>query len=526
MPAGKSSSFSLLLMGTALALSVSHPTSAQQPAPSRTASAQPAAPQSAAAAAVPASTDSFKPQDIRDPEPAFGPDSLARTQGALKFYEEIVGRGGWKKLPETARGLKQGQGGALVQQLKERLAISGDLDNASAANDQFDAATTTALKKFQSRHGLSETGSVGRLTFAALNVPADVRLKQLRATVERLQNNVFKFDKRYVVVNIPGAVVEAVNNGRVERRHLAVVGKKERQSPVISARISSVNLNPHWTVPNSIIRKDVEKALKTDPTYLNKNNLRTLNWQGQEVDPNTVNWFSKNQPNFLLRQDPGPQNSLGQLKIDMPNSEAVYMHDTPKKELFARDVRFHSSGCARISDVRDLAAWLVKDEGVDRAQIDRDIEAGLRTEIKLKKHVPVAWVYLTAYGDGQGQVQFREDIYGLDTPEGIALTTLDGKKKIRPKPADAVPVAQRRITPASGQPQQTANRPATATSGADPVTTGTVTPRPTAPRPHSQARPTAPRTAQSARAAPQRPQPMPAQVPSQPKAVQTSQVRT
>jgi L,D-transpeptidase YcbB len=275
-------------------------------------------------------------------------------------------------------------------------------------------------------------------------VSAEVRLKQLRASVERLQNNIFKFAPRYVVVNIPGAVVEAVSKGKVERRHLAVVGKKERPSPVISANISSVNLNPYWTVPNSIIKNDMVKALKKDPAHLNKLNLRTLNWKGEEVDPNSVNWAFANNPGFLLRQDPGPQNALGQLKIDMPNSEAVYLHDTPKKELFKQDVRFHSSGCARVSDVRDLAEWLLSDQGIDRAQIDRDIDAGLRTEHKLKKHVPVAWIYLTAYGDGQGRVQFREDIYGLDTPEGIALTTLDGKKKIRPKALDAIPVAARK----------------------------------------------------------------------------------
>ncbi len=392
---------------------------------------------------VAAAVDAFKPQDITDFEPAFGPDSVARTQGGLRFYEEIVAQGGWQKLPDTARGLKQGMESAPVAILKARLAISGDLDNASAASSQFDAATTAAVKRFQARHGLSETGAVGKLTFAALNVPSEVRLKQLKASLERLNNNVFKFASRYVVVNIPGAVVEAVANGRVERRHLAVVGRKERQSPVISARISSINLNPHWTVPNSIIRNDIVKALRKDPLHLNKNNLRTVNWKGEEVDPNTVEWTSKKDPQFLLRQDPGPQNSLGQLKIDMPNTEAVYLHDTPKKELFKQDIRFHSSGCARVSDVRDLAAWLLTDQGIDRAALDRDIEAGLRTQIKLTKHVPVAWVYLTAYGDGQGRVQFREDIYGLDTPEGIALTTLDGKKKVRPFSPEAIPMAAR-----------------------------------------------------------------------------------
>jgi len=426
---------------------------------------------SAAPSSAPSQIDSFRPQEITDPEPAFGPDSLARTQGGLRFYESIVAHGGWRKLPDAARGLRQGMDGPLVLALKERLAISGDLDNASAASDQFDAATTAALKQFQSRHGLSETGAVGKLTFAALNVPAEVRLKQLRASVERLQNNAFKFDKRYVVVNIPGAIVEAVANGKVERRHLAVVGRKERPSPVISARISSVNLNPHWTVPNSIIKNDVAKALKADLAYLNKHQLRTLNHLGEEIDPNSVNWSFKNAPGFLLRQDPGPQNSLGQLKIDMPNVEAVYMHDTPKKELFRQDVRFHSSGCARVSDVRDLAAWLLADQGIDRAQIDRDIGAGLRSEIRLKKQVPVAWIYLTAYGDGQGRVQFREDIYGLDTPEGVALTTLDGRKKVRPLSPDGMPLVQAKSRPSPLDPL-VADRTAI-----DPVVTGSIASR-------------------------------------------------
>jgi L,D-transpeptidase YcbB len=455
----------LLGRGLALALmaSAAWPAAAQAPRP-----APPAVPTQPLPAALPGAqpSDAFRPEESRDHEPMFGPDTLQRTLTGLKTYEAIVAQGGWRKLPDGARGLKQGMEGAHVLALKERLAVSGDLDNASAVAAEFDAATVAALKRFQSRHGLSETGSVGKLTFAALNVPADVRLKQIKATIERLQNNVFKFEKRYVVVNIPGAIAEAVSNGRVERRHLAVVGRKERQSPVISARISSVNLNPHWTVPNSIIQKDVAKALKTDPAYLNKHNLRTLNHKGEEVDPNSVNWSFKTAPGFLLRQDPGPQNSLGQLKIDMPNVEAVYMHDTPKKELFARDVRFHSSGCARISDVRELAAWLLTEQGVDRAQIDRDIEAGLRTEIKLKKHVPVAWVYLTGYADGQGRLQFREDIYGLDTPEGVALTTLDGRKKVRPKPETPALVAAR----PRPKPQQVATAPR---QPIDPVVTGT-----------------------------------------------------
>lgn len=430
---------------------------------------QPAPPAPAAQSAQPAAaSDAFRPTEAADHDPVFGPETLARTLGAIQFHEEIVARGGWTRLAEGARGLRQGQRGPHVLALKERLAISGDLDNAGVASDLFDAATTEALQRFQSRHGLTRTGAVGRLTFAALNVPAEVRLKQLRASAERLQNNAFRFEKRYVVVNIPGAVVEAVANGRVERRHLAVVGRKDRPSPVISARINQIVVNPTWTVPNSIIKNDIFAAVRKDPWYLNKHQLRTLNWKGEEFDPNQVDWSGRKPINFLLRQDPGPANSLGRLKIDMPNGEAVYLHDTPKQELFRSDVRFHSSGCARVSDVRDLAAWLLAEQGVDRAEIDRQIEAGQTAEIKLRRHVPIAWVYLTAWGDGMGTVQFREDIYGLDTPEGVQATTLDGKKRKRPAAPEVT--ARNRQPPAARQVR-------TAAGGhppADPMVTGSV----------------------------------------------------
>ncbi len=392
-------------------------------------------------------TDAFRPTLTLDQDPIFGPESADRTRGGLRYYEEIVATGGWQPLPEAARGLRQGQQALTVEALKTRLAISGDLDNGSALGDLFDAATAAALRRFQARHGLTQTGAVGRLTFAALNVPANVRLNQLRASLTRMEKNEFVFAARYVTVNIPGAVVEAVANGRVERRHLAVVGRKDRPSPVIAAKISAVVANPTWTVPNSIIRKDIMPAVRRDPAYLYKHNIRVLNWKGQEVDPNTVDWSGTKPINFMLREDPGDDNSLGRVKIDMPNTQAVYMHDTPAKELFKSDVRFHSSGCARISDVRDLAAWLLQDAGIDRAGLDRTIETGTKTEIRLKTPVPVAWVYLTAWGDGTGDVQFREDIYGLDSPEGIAATTL-ARRPSRPAsevPAD--PVATGSVAP-------------------------------------------------------------------------------
>jgi L,D-transpeptidase YcbB len=366
--------------------------------------------------------------------PMLGPQTLDHTRLALATYEELAATGGWAMLPPQAAGLRRGQSGGLVEQLKVRLIITGDLDSASAAGALFDADTEEALKRFQARHGLSQTGSVGRLTMRALNVPVDVRLNQLRASIHRLQGNAFSFASRYVVVNIPGAQVEAIENGIVERRHVAIVGRPDRPSPVLATRITAVNLNPIWTVPMSIIKADIMPQMAKDPAFLRKHHMRVIGAGNQEIDPATIDWKSGKAPNFYVRQDPGPTNSLGLIRIDMPNSEAVFMHDTPKKELFRNDVRFNSSGCARIDGVRDLALWLLKGSEWDDGKLDAALAAAERKDIRLAKPVPVAWVYLTGWAAGDGAIHFRDDIYGLDTPEGLVTSTIPAR---RPTPVKA-----------------------------------------------------------------------------------------
>jgi murein L,D-transpeptidase YcbB/YkuD len=371
----------------------------------------------------------------RATEPSFGPNTYDRTLDALIAHEDIASRGGWVQVPSAVTALKAGSQGPEVAILKRRLLQSGDLAPTAAEGDLYDEGVTEAVKRFQRRHGLSDLGTVGRLTLKALNVPVEARLNQLTATLERLKGNGFSFASRYVVVNIPGASVEAVENGVVQRKHLAVVGKPSRPSPVLQANITSVNLNPYWTVPMSIVKADIIPHMRKDPTFLAKSHMKLLGAENREIDPATVNWQTITNPYFYVRQEPGPTNSLGQLKIDMPNTEAVYMHDTPSKTLFRNDVRFNSSGCARIEGVRDLAAWLLEGTEWTKAAIEAEIDKGERKNIALKKPVPVAWVYLTGWQSGDGQVQFREDIYSLDTPQGIATSTIQARK---PKPK-AVP---------------------------------------------------------------------------------------
>ncbi|MFJ5368137.1 murein L,D-transpeptidase, partial [Bosea sp. CER48] len=383
---------------------------------------------------------------VRANEPSYGPNTYDRTLEALIAHEDVAGRGGWPKVPAGAASLKLDSQGPDVVALKQRLLASGDLAPEALNGDVYDTAVAEAVKRFQRRHGLSDLGTVGRLTLKAMNTPVEVRLNQLTATLERLKGNGFNFASRYVVVNIPGASVEAVENGTVQQRHLAIVGRADRPSPVIQANITSVNLNPYWTVPMSIVKADIIPHMRKDPSFVAKSNMKLLGAENKEIDPASVNWATLTNPYFYVRQEPGPTNSLGQLKIDMPNSDAVYMHDTPKKTLFRNDVRFNSSGCARIEGVRDLAAWLLEGSEWNRQSIEDEIAKGERKNIPLKKSVPVAWVYLTGWQGADGQVQFRDDIYGLDTPQGIVTSTIQPRKP-KPKAAAAVPPARPVVAP-------------------------------------------------------------------------------
>jgi murein L,D-transpeptidase YcbB/YkuD len=255
-------------------------------------------------------------------------------------------------------------------------------------------------------------------TLSALRVPAADRLRALEESAKRLALRSFAFGERYVVVNIPSASVEAVEKGIVERRFLAVVGKTDRASPEVETRITNVNLNPNWTVPASIIRKDIIPKMQKDPGYLAKARIRIFGASGNEVDPKLIDWKSDRATAFTLRQEAGTGNALGQVRIDMPNREAVYMHDTPSKRLFARDDRFHSSGCVRVENVRDLAAWVLEGApGWDRAALDAAIATGARKDIRPAAPVPVIWTYLTGYVTPDGQVHFRPDIYRRDAGE-------------------------------------------------------------------------------------------------------------
>jgi murein L,D-transpeptidase YcbB/YkuD len=209
------------------------------------------------------------------------------------------------------------------------------------------------------------------------------------------------------------------------------VGRADRPSPTLTTHITTVNLNPTWTVPLGILKKDVIPKMRKDPGYAARMRMRVLDGAGREVDPYSVDWNSDRAPNFTIRQDSGPWNALGSLRIDMPNPYSVYMHDTNHKELFSADYRFQSSGCTRVEDPRALAAWLLEDtSGWNRRQIDAAIAKGERMDVRLARKVPVAWVYLTGWVTRDGTVHFRNDVYHHDDKPALVADA-------RPKVASA-----------------------------------------------------------------------------------------
>ena len=222
-----------------------------------------------------------------DPAPTLQPETFFATAKASERYSAIVDAGGW---PTDIVAIGPGTGGPAVAKLRKRLMIEGYLDAAQAGGLAWDAGLTTAVKRFQSHMGLRQTGVVSGATLKAMNVPARERFNELASSANRLAGLNFSFDQRYVVVNLPSTSVEAVENGRVVHHYIAIVGDPEHPSPEISAQIQVINLNPTWTVPISIIKKEIIPRMQRDPGYLTRAKIRILDGSGQEINPKSVNW--------------------------------------------------------------------------------------------------------------------------------------------------------------------------------------------------------------------------------------------
>ena len=347
--------------------------------------------------------------------PTLSPANVTAIKVAIKRYTEIVAAGGWKPLPDVQ--LQSGSNHPAVAVLRERLLLSGDLRE-RGNSDNFDYYVDKAVKRYQASNGLAPTGVVDKRTIASLNVTAASRLKQLKLNLTRLSDLAKSAGRKYVLVNIPAAQIEAVENDRIVTRHAGVVGKPDRPTPILKSAIHELNFNAVWHLPPTVIEKDLvpkgQEMARRGQSVLVKYGIDAYGGDGKKLDPTKINWGSAIAKGLTYRQQPGPENPLGFVKINFNNSYSVYMHDTPSQSLFGRNFRAASSGCVRVHGVDQLAAWLMAEQGWKPEHVTQMKESGERLDVKLRKPVPLYFAYITAWATEDGLVQFRRDLYQQD----------------------------------------------------------------------------------------------------------------
>ncbi|HWE75821.1 MAG TPA: L,D-transpeptidase family protein [Stellaceae bacterium] len=328
-----------------------------------------------------------------------------RLREALHRYAALDSKS-WHVLSSPVT-VQLGDHGDIVRDLRDRLIAEGYLDAAVTPDDPtvFDQTLVDAVTKFQTTHGLPIDGSVGKLTLAALNVSPALRARQIRWNLERWRSLPRIDMAARIEVNVPAAQAVLFANGEPVRVMKTIVGSAIHPTPVLRARMTSVLLNPPWVVPASIIKNEIQPMLKKDPKYLDRFNFAYWDVRGGKE----------------LVQVPGPTNSLGQVKFEMPNPDDIYMHDTPEHRLFGMSRRYISHGCVRVEDPRGLAQVLLDSDQWSRDAIDAAIATGQTQSVPLHKTLPVFVLYWTAFVDPDGMVEFRDDVYGRDRRLAEAL---------------------------------------------------------------------------------------------------------
>jgi L,D-transpeptidase YcbB len=358
-----------------------------------------------------------------------------RGRERLREYRAIEAAGGW---PTIAAGpaLKPGMSDPRVPLLRKRLQITRDLavptDGTAPATGSapdatlYDAALEQAVKAFQERHGLAADGAIGPGTLAALNVPVGRRIDQIRVNLERGRWTLHEIKGEFVLVDVAGFYVSYFRDDEPVWTSKVVVGRDSRETPIFRSTITYVVFNPTWTIPPGILVKDKLPELKRNPGALKRMNIRVLDRSGREVNPYSINWASygpSRLPPYQFVQDPGPNNALGLVKIMFPNPYLVYLHDSPAKSLYEQDQRAFSSGCIRVQRPFELTELVLNDPQWNQQAI-QDVLATKQTRtVNLKQPIPVLILYWTAQPRADGQVNFRNDIYGRDAATLAALNS-------------------------------------------------------------------------------------------------------
>jgi len=392
--------------------------------------------------------DALDDGTIREALYALRPEQPGYTRlvEALRRYRRIAAEGGWPSVPDGPT-LERGSEGDRVATLRTRLRASGDLTGEEAeAPTSFDETLERAVVRFQERHGLEADGVVGPASLAALNRPVDDRIRQIEVNLERWRWLPQDLGDRYVLVNIAGFHLRVMEAGEEVLQMRVVTGRPYRQTPVFSDQISYLSFSPYWHVPHSIATRDKLPDFQKNPGLVAQQGFDVFRgWEAgaQPVDPSTIDWPRLSAANFpyRLRQQPGPQNALGQVKFMFPNRHSVYLHDTPSRTLFERSERGFSSGCIRVERPEALAEYLLRDNGGwTPERIRAAMGQSQEQTVVLREKVPVHLLYWTAWVE-DGQIQFRSDVYNRDAGVASALAATP------PPPTERIEAGGARLSP-------------------------------------------------------------------------------
>ena len=337
----------------------------------------------------------------------------ASYEDAITRYSKIEQQGGFPRLMSTIT-IKKGVTNPDVWKIRKRLVMEGDLapeyENTSATMDK---PLVEAVKRFQKRYGIKIDGQVGRETKATMRIPPSVLIRKLKQGQREWNNVVIRSQGKDIVVNIPAYDLRAYDSGRLVLQSRVIVGQIARKTPEITVGLASVTINPYWTVPSGIERKDIIPMLAHDLSYAQRKGLRILSGRG-EVQASSVNWkqYVGGTSPYTFRQDPGPGNALGRLRFNIPNKYTVFLHDTPGKYKFNKTNRTLSSGCVRVEQSLALAEWV---SGRSQGTIQSLIDTNRSQNISVQSNVLVKLIYVQTWIDEDGLPHFSKDIYNKGT---------------------------------------------------------------------------------------------------------------